>query len=100
MTATGDTFSNIQPIENGSYLDIKPESGQEARIHNIYYNGKVEFYFGNGTDNIKYDSDSTATGGARMENYINVTSTNYVRVKNVADSGSILIGYDGIYTKV
>ena len=94
--AVGDIF-NIIPtsVENNATLDIRPSSGQEAVIHNIYYSNSVEFYITNGTNSIKFDSDSTL--GARLCMCFHVTNTIYIQIKNV--SGSVIyVSYDGVVT--
>lgn len=80
---------------NGSYLDIQPASGDEVVIHNIYYAGAVEFEYYDGTNTIKFDSDTTS--GARLVCAFHCTNSKRVRVKNVS-GGSIYIAADGIYT--
>lgn len=81
-------------VANGSFLDLIPGSG-EAVVHNIYVpsGSAVEYYWYDGTNSIKFDSD---TVGRDNQQY-HVTTTVYVRVKNVS-GGSIYLGADGMGT--
>lgn len=94
--SVGDVKSDLQVIVNNQYLDIRPPSGEEWVIHNIYHAGDVELYFWSGTDSILIDSASGA--GAWCAYFWHVTNTVYLRVMNVS-GGDIAIGYDGIQTK-
>lgn len=88
------TVKDFQSIAAGAYLDIKPPSGQEWIIHNIRYEGPVEFYITtNATDQFKYDSDSGA--GATLGRMDHLKPDYYIRVKN-NDSVTRKITYDGL----
>lgn len=96
--AAGDVKANVASVAatTGTY-DIKPPSGEEWVIHNIYYNGgTVEFYRADGTNLLRFDSDTTQ--GARMGIAYHVTNTQWVQIKNISGS-AVLVGYDGIQTK-
>lgn len=82
--------------ESGLYTDIRPPSGVEWVIHNIYYSAAVEIYRTDGTNEIKIDSDSAA--GCRMGTAFHVTNSYYLRLKNVS-LGACYFWYDGIVTK-
>lgn len=94
--AAGDVFSDLQSIANNAYLDIQPSSGVEATIHNVYYAAAVEFHWYDGTNDITFDSDSSA--GARLGMVWHVKNGLRLRIKNTSGV-SALIGYDGIQTK-
>jgi hypothetical protein len=94
--AAGDVYAGISSIANNAYLDIQPSSGVEAVIHDVYYAGAVEFHFYDGTNDINFDSDSSA--GARLGMTWHCTNSVRVRIKNTS-GGTMLIGYDGVQTK-
>lgn len=89
----GNTVNGLTLIANGEYFDIKPSSGVEWIIHNITYDGAVELYFSDGTNNLNFDSDTGK--GARLGFVYRCTNTRYYRVKNVSGA-PILVGFDGI----
>lgn len=94
--AVGDIKSGLASVGAGAFLDIRPPSGEEWSIHNIYHEDSVELYFSDGTNNLLFDS---AYGKGVYAFFIfHVTNTRYLRVKNLA-SAARLIGYDGIQTK-
>lgn len=96
MVSVGDTYNGLSQIANGSYLSIQPTGTQEAVIHNIYCeDGSVEHYFTDGSNTIKFDSDTT--NGTREGMFFHVTNTKYIKVKNVS-GGALYFGFDGIYT--
>lgn len=78
----------------GTY-DIKPASGVEWVIHNVYYNGAVNFVITDGTNTFQFDSDTGA--GARLGLTTHVTNTYWLRITNTGGS-AVLIAYDGIQT--
>jgi hypothetical protein len=96
--ALGDKVTAIQSVvATTGVLDIRPASGIEWTIHNIYYSqGTVEFYKTDGTNNIKFDSDTS--NGARLGAVFHVTNSQWIQVKNTAGTATI-IGYDGVQTK-
>lgn len=94
------TVKGFSSISAGQFLDILPTTGQEWIIHNIRYEGPVEFHITtNGTDNFKYDSDTSLTGGARLGLYDHLTPVYYIRVKNT-DTVARKITYDGVQSNV
>jgi len=93
--AIGDTVTSMESVASGSYCDIRPDSGDEWIIHNIFYENAVEFYFYDGTNEIMFDSD--AAGGAKLCMTFHCTYSNRIRVKNI--TASQYIGYDGIQIK-
>lgn len=95
--AAGDVVSGFSTsVANNGFMTIQASTGQEWVIHNIYYAGAVEFYVTDGTNSIKFDSDTGA--GARLGGVFHVTETKYLQVKNVAGTTAHL-AYDGIQTK-
>ena len=97
MSAISDVFSDIQSVENNAYLDIRPTSGQEAVINNIYFEDNIEISFYDGTNEVSFDS---VTGAGIYSRFgFDVNNTNRIRVKNVGGEAHP-IGYSGRYTKV
>lgn len=95
--ALGDVTNGLNSVAAGTALDIRPGAGVEWIIHNIYYNqGTVEFYKTDGTNAIKFDSDSTF--GGRLGVVFHCTNAQWIQVKNTAATAT-LIGYDGMQTK-
>jgi len=93
--AVGDTFSGLQSIANGAYLDIRPIGTQEVVIHNIYHADDVSLEFYDGTNSIVF---ATAVGAGIYAYYaFHITNTRRIRVQNTS-GGVALIGYDGIET--
>ncbi len=94
--AVGDVFSGLQSVAAGAFLDIQPATGVEAVIHNIYHESDVELYFYDGTNLLKFDSETGAGVYAYYD--FHVTNSRYLRVKNTAAAAK-LMGYDGVQTK-
>lgn len=94
--AQGDTINGLSSVAVGGIFDIKPASGAEWVVHNVYYNGVVEFYITDGTNSLKFDSDNS--GGARLGAVYHCTSTQWLQIKNT-DTVSLLIAFDGMQTK-
>ncbi len=94
--AVGDVVSDLQSIAAGSYLDIRPGSGAEWVIHNIYHEDKVQLSFYDGTNDLAFDWDTGPGGWFWYE--FHCTNTRRIRVKNDAGAAK-LIGYDGIITQ-
>lgn len=94
--AQGAAVVNITAsVANGSSLDIQPSTGVEWVIHNLYWGGAVELYWTDGTNTIKFDTDSS-TGG-RLGTVFHCTHSTWVRIKNVS-GGALSLGYDGVQT--
>lgn len=97
--AAGDAYQ-VTPtsVANNAFLDLQPGAGVEIVVHNVYVDeGKnVEFYWYNGTDSAKFDTD--AADGTRYGMQWHCTNTIRVRVKNIS-GGAIFIGADGMTTK-
>jgi len=96
MTTKGDKTQDFVLTVNDSFLNIQPGIGEEWSIHNIYWGGAAEIYATDGTNDILVGSSETS--GARLNNYLNCTSTQYFRIKNISGS-SVYLGYDGVITK-
>jgi hypothetical protein len=95
--AAGDVVTGITSVATTGVIDIKPSLGVEWVIHNIYWNqGSVELYKTDGTNSIKFDTDSSL--GGRLGTVFHVTSAQWIQVKNTAATAT-LIGYDGVQTK-
>ena len=97
MAAIGDVFSDIQSVEDGAYLDIRPGSGEEAVINCIYFEDDIAISFYDGTNEVDFD---TATGAGIYARFgFDINYTNRIRVKNSGGEAHP-IGYSGRYTKV
>jgi len=94
--AIGDIFSDIQSVANLAYLDIRPASGKEAVVNNIYYEDDVAISFYDGVNEVDFD---TATGAGIYARFgFDVDNTNRIRVKNTGGEAHP-IGYSGRYTR-
>lgn len=96
VLAAGDSTSGLQSVAAGGVLNIQPTGTNEWVIHNVYYGGAVDFNWTDGTNVLKFDSDTAA--GARLGSVFHVTSTKWLQIKNTS-GGAFLIGYDGVATK-
>ena len=94
--AVGDVVNGLSSVSASAYLDIVAGSGAEWVIHNIYWAGAVELYFYDGTNEIKFDSDTVF--GGRIGAVFHCTESKRIRIKNVS-AGAFYIGYDGVITK-
>lgn len=94
--ATSDAIGNIQSVNAGSVLDVKPTAPAEWIVHNIYIpEGKAaEIYFTDGTNQVLVATVS----GSYLGYFFHSTATRYIRVKNTSGS-AMQIGYDGIAVK-
>lgn len=97
MAAILDKFTDIQSIADNAYLDVRPGTGEEVTIHNIYYEDDIEVYRYDGTNEILFLSASD--NGCLAFYSFHCTRDDRIRLKNVAGTTK-LIGYDGVYTKV
>lgn len=90
-----DTAVNVlSSVNAGEYLDIKPGSaGVEWCIHNIVCETTCELYLSNGTNEVKFDTNTANAGWINQAWFI--TYTNYLRVKNTSASPAYF-GYTGI----
>ena len=94
--AVGDIFSDIQSVANLAYLDIRPASGKEAVVNNIYFEDDVAISFYDGVNEVDFD---TATGAGIYDRFgFDVDNTNRIRVKNTGGEAHP-IGYSGRYTR-
>ncbi|MFD0825864.1 hypothetical protein ACT8ZR_09315 [Neobacillus sp. M.A.Huq-85] len=91
-----DVKSGLQSIAAGSVLDIRPGTGEEWVINNLYYGGSVEINRTDGTNVLKFDSDLNF--GGRIGTIYRCTNSQWLQIKNTGTT-SILIGYDGVQTK-
>ena len=92
----GEVTSDLQSVATTEFLTIQPATGVEWVIHNIYHEAEVELYFTDGTNDLKFDSDSGK--GVYAKFCFHLTNTHYLKVKNT-NAESKLIGYDGVVTK-
>jgi hypothetical protein len=94
--AVGDVKSGISSIASGAYLDIRPPTGEEWVIHNIYHASDIQLELYDGTNSLVFDTDTGA--GVYAKYAFHVTNSIRIRVKNTSASAQ-LIGYDGVQTK-
>lgn len=94
--AQGDVKSGMLVVPSLTWYEIRPNIGEEWVIHNIYYNGGVDFLINNGSFNVPFDRDTTA--GARMGCMIHITNSQWLVINNYTGA-NVNIAYDGIQTK-
>lgn len=94
--ATGDVISALTSTAASGFLDVKPASGVEWVIHNLYHEAAGELYISDGTNSILLMTDSAQGGWIGF--YLHVNNTRYLRIKNT-DAGTKYLGYDGVITK-
>lgn len=95
--AAGDV-ANFGPTStaDAAFLALQPGAGVEVVIHNIGYDGAMELYFYDGTNQVKMDEDTTA--GSRLGLFLHCTNSKYYRIKNVSGATGFLSA-DGMTTK-
>jgi hypothetical protein len=96
--AVGDKVT-IAPtsLAQNAVLNIRPSSGQEWTIHNIIYDaGSIELRKTDGTNSLKYETDTTA--GGRFNITLHCTNAVWYQIKNTSAS-AVLASYDGVQTK-
>jgi len=96
--AVGDVVTGISSvIATTGTLDIKPSAGVEWVIHNIAYNGgTIELWKTDGTNNLKYDIDTTS--GGRFNLSLHCTNAIWYQLKNIS-AAAVIASYDGMQTK-
>lgn len=94
--AAGDVKSALTSTAAGAYLDIQPSAGEEWVVHNIHHGADAELYFSDGSNQVKAATD--AAEGSWFGQFIHVTNSLYLRVKNT-NVASKYLGYDGVQTK-
>lgn len=95
--AVGDVKSGLVSVSAGGYLDIRPPSGEEWVIHNIYHAYDVDLAFTDGTNVLIFDTDTGA--GVYAKYAFHVTNALWIRVINKDTVNPRLIGYCGVQTK-
>lgn len=95
--AAGD-IANFGPTStaDAAFLALQPGAGVEIVIHNIGYEGAMELYYYDGTNQVKMDEDVTA--GSRLGVFLHCTNAKYYRIKNVS-GGAVNLCADGMTTK-
>lgn len=90
---TVGTIVGLIDIANNASVDVKPETGVEWVIHNIYVeSGKqVKVYRTDGANSVLVD---TVTGSL-LAFFFHLTSEMYIKLENVSGE-TINIGYDGM----
>ena len=95
--AIGDKVQAMTSLAQNAYLDIQPALVIQWTIHNLYWGQDVECYLYDGTNSIKFDSDTGA--GARLGGVFNVTNSIRIRLKNT-NASAAYFGYDGVVTRI
>lgn len=92
----GDIYTAFSNVVSGAYLEVKPGSGIEVVIHNIYHNNDVTVKLVNGGNELEFYADT----GSNVINglYTHIDDTSYLRVYNAAGTDQY-IAIDGIVTK-
>lgn len=93
--AVGRMFSGFVSVDSNDVVSIRPSSGVEVVLHNIYFSGPVVFYISNGTDDIPFEN--AADAGGLMDVRIHISYTYFIKVKNVSSS-TINVAWDGVIT--
>ena len=95
--AKGDGVGDVSSVATGATKIIRPASGIEWIIHNVYYEGATNSYItDNGTDTLLFASSG---GKGSMSAYFwHLRIDHYLKIKNT-ESTSKLIGFDGIVSK-
>jgi hypothetical protein len=94
--AVGDVKNDLSSIGTGLILQIKPPSGEEWVIHNLYWGNAASIKVVRGADSVTLDSDTSK--GGRLGMVYHVTNTQWLELVNDYTDFSVL-GYDGVQTK-
>ena len=94
--AIGDVVKGLSSIITGAFLTIQPGAGAEWIVHNIYHQADVELYVTDGSNDVKFDADSSF--GAWTGMFFHLTNDQYLKVKNT-NASSKFLGYDGVVSK-
>lgn len=94
--AIGEVVSDTLELVAGASTTIRPSSGDEYIIHNIYVEDtkSVSIEFGDGTYWVAVDTVTESMLGY----YFHVTYDNYIRITN-NEGDTQHVGYDGVQTK-
>jgi len=91
----GDAVVGIDSIDPAATLDIRPSSGEEWIIHNVYHEVNIELRIATATQTLAFAS-STAPNVYSKD--MHVTNSQWLNIKNT-DTSAGLIAYDGMVTK-
>lgn len=94
--AVGDLVGKVQSIGTASFLEIKPSSGEEWIIHNVYSEGEATIKAVEGATEVEVDNIGAA--GNWLGYWFHISSTHYYKVYNDG-TAAVLMGYDGIVSK-
>jgi len=94
MGALGDTRGTLSSLNPSATFNLQPGSGEEYIIHNIYTSGTIDILMTSSAAKLTIETTSTNLTGY----FIHVTNTQYIQMIN-KESGTIIVGYDGIETK-
>jgi len=88
----GSQYATIATLSAEGTLDIRPASGIEAIIHNIYYANSIDIYFANDTLSIKIAS---RPDNGDLQGYWHVSNNYFLRIIDTSGVGNT-VGVDGI----
>jgi len=91
----GEQYATIATLSSGGTLDIRPSSGVEAIIHNIYYANSIDIYFSNDTLSIKIAS---RPDNGDLQGYWHVSNSYFLRIIDTSNVGNT-VGVDGFVSK-
>jgi len=92
----GDVVSGLESVDPGAFLTLRPTSGREWVINNIFFNSSSELYWSDGELDLLCDC---YLGFGRWSwEVVHLRHSFFLKIKNVSDSSS-LIGYSGVVLK-
>lgn len=94
--ARGDVTAALDEIADTADLTIRPSSGVEWVIHNLYFGATCDVKITNGTDEITIEAPGG--GGLRVNRNHHLTNSFYMVITNTSGDDAVF-GYDGIVTK-
>jgi len=92
----GDVYELFSSVAPAAYLEVKPASGKEVVIHNVYHPDAINLKLVKGTDELDFLDEAGKSVLTGM--YLHLTNTQFLRIYNTA-LGAIFIAVDGIKTK-
>jgi len=97
MASPGDVFQQFGSVNAAAYLEVRPASGNELVIHNVYHAQDIDLKL---VDAAGHECDFMAESGKNVITniYLHLTNAQYLRVYNIAGTAQY-VAVDGIYTK-
>ncbi len=92
MANIGQVIAGSGSVATTAALTIRPPSGEEWQVNNIYFGAGVTLKVSDGTNETAFE---VASGqGALLKYTFNLTNTHFLKVYN-DDAASQVIQYDG-----